>query len=347
MESRERAESAAATWIARRERDDWSGDDQVQLDAWINASTDNRVAWLRVSAAWQQTSRLRSLTTSAAHGTVPARDNIHMPFFDSGGTAGMPSPTSSGKVPHRTHVRARALAGAVVLAVAAIAAWYVLRVGPSYQTEIGALQAVSLTDGSKVTLDTNTRIHVDVTQTERRVDLEQGEAYFEVAKDLARPFVVIAGDKRIVAVGTQFSVRNERGEVRVIVTEGSVQVERGTGDTTRHMMQLQAGSIARAGPDAVLVEEQPISELEQLLSWRTGHLSFDDSPLADAVAEFNRYNTRKIVILDPAVAAIRIGGNFRATNIDAFVRLIASDFPITVTPQGQEIVLAGKPALEK
>lgn len=324
MESRERAESAAATWIARRECDDWSGDDQVQLDAWINACTDNRVAWLRVSAAWQQASRLRSLTTSAPHGTVPAR-----------------------KALHRTHVRARALAGGVVLTVAAIAAWYLLRVGPLYHTEIGALQAVSLTDGSKVTLDTNTRIHVDVTQTERRVDLEQGEAYFEVAKDLARPFVVIAGDKRIVAVGTQFSVRNERGVVRVIVTEGSVQVERGAGDTMRHMMQLQAGSIARAGADAVLVEDQPISELEQLLSWRTGRLSFDDSPLADAVAEFNRYNTRRIVIVDPAVAAIRVGGSFRATNIDAFVRLIASDFPITATRQGQEIVLTGKPALEK
>ena len=268
MESRERAESAAASWIARRERDDWSGDDQVQLDAWIKASTDNRVAWLRVSEAWQQAGRLRSLR----------------------------SPTSSAKAPHRTHVRARALAGVAVLAVAAIAAWYLLRVGPSYHTEIGALQAVSLTDGSKVTLDTNTRIHVDVTRTERRVDLEQGEAYFEVAKDLARPFVVIAGDKRIVAVGTQFSVRNERGEVRVIVTEGRVRVERGAGDTMRHMMQLQAGSVARAGPDAVFVEDQPISELEQLLSWRTGRLSFDDSPLADAVAEFNRYNTRRVVI---------------------------------------------------
>jgi transmembrane sensor len=319
MESRERAESAAATWIARRERDDWSGDDQVQLDAWINASTDNRVAWLRVSAAWQEAGRLRSLR----------------------------SPTSSGKALHRTHVRAGVLAGGVALAVAAIAAWYLLRVGPSYHTEIGAIQAVSLTDGSKVTLDTNTRIQVAVTRTERRVDLEQGEAYFEVAKDLARPFVVIAGEKRIVAVGTQFSVRNERGEVRVIVTEGKVQVEREAGDTKRRMMQLQAGSIARAGPDAVLVEEQPISELEELLSWRTGRLSFDDSPLADAVAELNRYNTHRIVIVDPAVAAIRVGGSFRATNVDAFVRLIASDFPITATKQGEEIVLTGKPAPEE
>lgn len=325
MESRERAESAAATWIARRECDGWSGGDQAELDAWIKASTDNRVAWLRVSAAWQQASRLRSLR----------------------GAAGMPLPRSSGKVLHRAHVRARALAGCVVLAVAAITAWYLLRVGPSYHTEIGALQAVSLTDGSKVTLDTNTRIYVDVTQTERRVNLEQGEAYFEIAKDLARPFVVIAGDKRIVAVGTQFSVRNERGEVRVIVTEGRVRVERAAGDTMHPMMQLEAGSIARAGPDAVLAEERPISQLEQLLSWRTGRLSFDNSPLADAVAEFNRYNTRKIVIMDPAVAAIRVGGTFRATNVDAFVRLIAGDFPITATRQGQDIVLTGGPAPEK
>ena len=72
MESRERAESAAASWIARRERDDWSGDDQVQLDAWIKASTDNRVAWLRVSEAWQQAGRLRSLRSPTSIITRPA-----------------------------------------------------------------------------------------------------------------------------------------------------------------------------------------------------------------------------------------------------------------------------------
>lgn len=94
MESREHAESAAAAWIARREREDWNAADQAELDAWVEAASGNRVAWLRVDAAWQQTSRLKSLSTSARAGTVPARDEIRLPFFESHASENAHPPTA-------------------------------------------------------------------------------------------------------------------------------------------------------------------------------------------------------------------------------------------------------------
>jgi transmembrane sensor len=343
MESREHAESAAAAWIARRERDDWAAADEAELQAWINASTDNRVAWLRVSTAWQQTSRLKSLKTTRSAGHVPAPDEMQQPFF---AASSEPSnPAESARPAHersssRNGVRTRALAATVMLSVAGAAAWYLLPRGPAYRTEVGALQVIPLSEGSRVTLNTNTELRVEVTPTERRVNLEQGEAYFEVARDPARPFIVEAGDQRVIAVGTQFSVRRERDEIRVFVTEGQVRVERNDEHGTA---LLGAGHIARADAGNVLVQEKSVAEVEQFLTWRTGQLAFDKTPLADAVAEFNRYNTRRIIIQDPTVAAMRVGGSFRATNVDAFVRLITSEFSIAATQHDNEIILTGMP----
>jgi len=194
-------------------------------------------------------------------------------------------------------------------------------------------------DGSKVTLNTNSEIRVAVTETERRVTLDKGEAFFEVAKDPRRPFVVHAGDKQIVAVGTKFSVRRDADAVRVVVTEGRVRLERSSASGAAPLAQLSAGTIARAAGAGTLVQEKPLDEAEEFLSWRTGFLVFRDTTLGDAVAEFNRYNMHKIVIEDPAVAAMHVGGSFRSTNVDAFVRLLQEGFQIHVDQRDEQIVL--------
>jgi transmembrane sensor len=203
-----------------------------------------------------------------------------------------------------------------------------------------------MSDGSKVTLNTDSRIRVAVTQTERRVELQQGEAFFEVAKDPSRPFVVTVGEKRVIAVGTAFSVRRNGNEVRVAITDGRVRFEDaeqppmapGTG-VDEKILTLPAGSIARATNAGVLVQRRPIPEIQSDLSWRTGYLIFHDMALADAIAEFNRYNVRKIFIDDPTVATIRVSGKFRSTQIEAFVRLLEEGFPVRAQSVGDRIVL--------
>jgi len=245
-----------------------------------------------------------------------------------------------------------ALAASVLLATTLSLGWYFWPFGPTYSTPVGGIAAVPMSDGSKVTLNTNSEIRVAVTDSERRVQLKHGEAYFEVAKDPNRPFVVIAGKTRVVALGTKFSVRREGNDVRVFVTEGKVRFEdassperegEGTGvvpaDFHSGKILLTAGSVACATDESVLVQTKALPVVEEYLSWRTGYLIFRDMSLSDAIAEFNRYNTRKIVIEDPAVAAIRISGKFRSTQFEAFVRLLEEGFPIHAQSENGRIIL--------
>src|SRR5581483_5979713 len=168
-----------------------------------------------------------------------------------------------------------------------------------YSTPIGGIESVPIADGSQVTLNTDTRIRVDVDEHQRRVVLDRGEAFFQVAKDPTRPFIVVVGTQRVIAVGTQFSVRREAGEVQVAVTEGKVRVEDLSSSSlvgTPENVFLTPGSVARANDTGVMVQRRSVADVEAQLSWRSGVLRFRQITLAAAVAEFNRYNVRKIVI---------------------------------------------------
>jgi transmembrane sensor len=234
----------------------------------------------------------------------------------------------------------RAIAALLLVACAAGSAWYFsTRHEKSYRTQIGAVATVPLSDGSKVTLNTDSQIHVDVNPSERRIRLDQGEAFFEVAKDAKRPFIVEIADKEVIAVGTQFSIRRDHDDLRVLVTEGRVRIERRSPTSQGAQTQLAAGSEARITPTALLVDQPAPAQVEQLLSWRTGYIIFHDTALADAVAEFNRYSVRKIVIEDAAIAGIRIGGNFRSDDADSFLSLLQSGFPVHVEQRSDRIIL--------
>jgi transmembrane sensor len=175
---------------------------------------------------------------------------------------------------------------------------------------------------------------VDLTPQERHINLDRGEAYFEVTHDPNRPFIVQVGRKRIIAVGTKFSVRRNDDNVRVLVTEGKVRVEtlpilpRATHDDKPGEVFVTPGSIASAGDDGIVVENKGLSTVEDDLTWRQGYLTFHDKPLAEVIAEFNRYNAHKLTIDDPQVAAVRISGTFRAVNYEAFVRVLNDGFSI-------------------
>jgi transmembrane sensor len=341
---REDAENAAAMWSEVGEQ---------ALQAWIAAYMNHRAAWLRLTAAWKKTARLRALKTTVPAGIVPSVDEMHLPFFAAASKSDVPSDDE--KPRRRIVPRAYAVAASLVLSVLAAGAMSFLSAGPSYHTGIGAVQTIPLSDGSRVTLNTQTKIRVDVTAGERRIRLERGEAYFDVANDPLRPFIVEANDKRIVAVGTQFSVRCDAQDVRVVVTEGAVRLiappngssGQPSAGAPESGVLLTAGAVARAGEESVLVRQTAAAEIEQALSWRTGYLVFDRTPLADAVAEFNRYNARQVRIDDPELTAIPVGGSFRASNVDAFLRLIERELPLRTVENDREVVIEGKVHPEK
>lgn len=332
MESSIQIEETAAAWLAKRDGGNWTDADQATLEQWLQASTAHRVAFIRLQAVWQQALRLRVLSAGEQPDALgPSRWRLP-PFV----LRRRAQRTASSPRVHRW-----AIAASVAL-VAGLLAWQADLFMPraSYSTAVGGLASVPMTDGSKIMLNTNSTIRVAVTESERRVNLEQGEAFFQVAKDPSRPFVVIAGGERVVAVGTQFSVRREADGVRVVVTEGRVRVEPSRGSSEgRPPAELSAGSVARSGGEGVLIQHRAIQDVEDFLSWRRGYLVFRDTTLAEAVAEFNRYTTNRIVIEDEEVGAIRIGGNFRSDNVEAFLRLLREGFEIDVQERGERLVL--------
>lgn len=335
----EAIEAAAARWFAKRQGDAWAQSDQAQLDQWLEQSTAHRIAFIRLDAAWQSSRRLQALGAGVPAGVIPPQHSWGDKFFLSRHRL-----LAEARPSIPTWVtRSRALAAGLVLAlglvlVAALSwqRWPDDRV--VYQTPVGGINTVPLEDGSRATLSTDSLIRVALEPNERRIELDKGEVFFDVAKDPARPFVVRVGDQRVVAVGTKFSVRRNEEGIRVVVAEGLVRLERaGAKDA-----ELPAGAVARTTGADVMVHEQATREVEQLLSWRTGHIMFRNTALADAVAEFNRYNVRKIVIADPAIADIRIGGSFRSDNVPAFLWLLQNGFPVAVEQRDDRVVLSAR-----
>lgn len=342
MDSR-RIEDTAAEWLARRDSEDWSPADESALQSWMSASVAHEVAFLRLEAAWEEAQRLKALGAGTPAGVVPPPGQWHVsPLFDSRAPAADREPDP----PAVRWYRRRFVAAAALLLVAGAtlffsAPWWG---GQGYTTPVGGLASIPLRDGSNVMLNTHSRIRVDLTPQVRRIELEEGEAFFEVAKDPKRPFTVVSGDKRVVAVGTKFSVRRDADGLQVVVTEGKVRVEDASEPLDLNAPLagadvLPAGAIARVSHEKVVVDRQSERAAEDTLSWRTGYLIFDATPLSSAVDDFNRYTTRPIVIDDPQVASLPISGKFRANNAEAFARVLHEGFGIHVEEREDSIVL--------
>lgn len=348
MESSRKIEEIAAAWLLKRDGGTWSHEDQGQLIAWLDSATENRVAFLRLEAAWDEMNRLQALGAGLPARTVPTPDELRqLPGWADSERSGRGVASERGAFFSTRRVRngMRLLAVAASLVVLALGILYMAGpffAGDSYSTPVGAVTSVPLRDGSSITLNTASEVRVQLTEKERLIDLARGEAFFEVAKDPARPFIVQAADKRVIAVGTKFSVRRDEDDVRVVVTEGVVRLESNAGSTRvlpAEGEMLSAGSVARATAGDTLVQRASLPRAEELLSWRSGYLVFDETALADAIAEFNRYNERKIVIRDPRIAAMRLTGKFRSNNFEAFVRLLEESFPIRSQHLPDQIVL--------
>ncbi|HEV7123021.1 MAG TPA: FecR domain-containing protein [Rhodanobacter sp.] len=348
-------EQIAATWLARRDSGRWSPQDQARLDAWLEEATAHRVAFIRLDAVWQQSDRLKILRAGRPAGAVPAtgtwspmRSRFAGETRRRRATAWAPRTASAQKReapighPPPWWRYPAALAVAVVIVALAVG-WrqYAVVERASFQTAVGELREVPLADGSSAMLSSDSCIAVAFSRGERHVDLQRGEAFFTVAKNPSRPFVVNADGRRVIAVGTRFAVRRDQADLRVVVTEGVVRLEPGdhAGRGRQPTTLLPAGSVALASDAGVVVHADSVQQAETYLDWRNGFVSFHDTPLVAAVAEFNRYNVQKIVIADTAAGRLRIGGNFRWSNTDAFVRLLEQGFPIRAERRGDTVVL--------
>jgi transmembrane sensor len=206
----------------------------------------------------------------------------------------------------------------------------------AFATPIGGRSTITLDDGSRVTLNTQTRLETHFSAGRRSVTLVSGQALFDVAHDAKRPFVVTAGDRQVTAIGTEFDVRLEPNGVRVVLIEGKVAVEERAADpvsalSNRDRRELVAGQeyVSRAKATNIV----RAADVNQAILWRDGRVAFNDVPLTEAIAEMNRYSAGAVVVADPSMARLHVNGVFRTGETRAFVHALEEYFPVEAREQ--------------
>lgn len=241
------------------------------------------------------------------------------------------------------------------LAGVALLAWGLWPGAQAYETKLGERRIVVLADGTRMTLNTSTDVRVDLTRAQRTVKVLLGEALFEVAKDPGRPFVVQVADATVVATGTTFLVRSTSvlgsagSAFDVTLIEGQVIVRRSAmqGPLVTPVVMSPGERLEVAIPDAA--QKSPSARtsrprIETLMAWQQGEALFDGTPLAEAVAEMNRYSTEPIILGSQAVAALRLSGVYRTGDNESFAHAVADLHGLIVRSGGGRIELVAGPA---
>jgi transmembrane sensor len=299
----------AFDWVARKFARGLSDAESGQFDAWYAADSRHAGAYARAMAIYNAIN-LATVPQSLA-------------------------PDLAQPVGRHASARRRVMFGALaagLVATVGTLSFSVLREDKVLSTAKGEFRKVPLQDKSIATINSASRIEVAFTAQQRRINLQQGEAWFEVAKDKSKPFIVEAGDARVRAVGTAFAVRRYADGTEVLVTEGTVEVW--SKDGTAQRRQLTAGERAFLANDAspIAITRQP-AEVNRKLAWREGKLMLKNQTLSDAVADFNRYSSKTIVIADASLGSKRLFGQYMLDAPELFARDVSTVLavPISIT----------------
>lgn len=366
-------DAAAAGWMVRRQ-DGLTPEEEAELEEWLAADPAHSKALEQVEGVWGRLEELPGEGVDALKAGLPQRDArsalppaIMAPAREATEPLRPTRPSPPTSLGRRSWLLGlgrfvpQAAAAAVAFGVVG-GGWYGWNVWQhqpvfeqAFTTARGQQQNVKLPDGSILKMDTATRIEVALYRQRREVRLSDGQVHFAVQSNPDQPFHVLAGSTRITVVGTRFSVRRTRsglgdeGSVCVVVEEGRVRVANrsrqvqelaSTGAVVGEAVELGAGQFVTVDAAGVM---GPVGRDAAPATWREWRVSFNDVPLAKALAEFERYGDTGLVIRDPGVAALRVHGSFDLRQVDAFARALPQVLPVRLRRvNGQtEIATAG------
>lgn len=322
----------AAVWIARLHSPSRSRHLERECLAWQARSEAHRLAFERCTDLWMD---LAGVDRAAAEQAAAKFRQARQQVGQGANPAPNPAPRSRGWKPQRPWIAA--LIASMALAVTGVMVAHSWRDADVYGTSLGEQRLVMLADGTRMSLNTSTRVRVDFGPSRRSVSVEGGEALFEVAKDAGRPFVVHAAGTEVTATGTAFLVRlsssGAAAGLDVTLVEGQVVVQGGANSaaTLVQPVVMAAGDRLRVrgnpkgdGPlRPVAAPQMDRPPMDQVLAWKRGEAIFDNVLLGDALAEMNRYSAVPIVI-DAALSELRISGQYRTGDNAGFARAVAT-----------------------
>jgi transmembrane sensor len=311
----------AADWYARLRAESVTELDAVRFRAWIAGDPERRREFEAIDEFWDDLGAIQNSPEVLRERAAIARRRA---------LSSKPAIAPAATRGRYKRKRVWAAAAAVLLVVGTLLLVQ-RQTMDRYVTSIGEQRSVPLADGSVVTLNTATEIRLHFSADRRGVELVSGQANFEVAKDASRPFVVMAGGSEVRAVGTQFDVYKTADKVTVTLIEGKVAIKEapvGAGASTVEVnlaageqlsYETKTGAVRRASAD-----------IPRVSAWRARKLDFSDTPLADAIAEANRYSRVQIELDAPELQGARISGRFEAGRNDLFVEGLQTYFQLNV-----------------
>lgn len=307
-ETAQAIEAEAARWAARCQMDPETANNK-ELAEWLAADSRRRGAFLQAHAA----------AIAIGH-------------------AGQPSRTSA-RAPQSWRRTAMASAAALLLLISGTVGLSLWPTSQNVATNIGEIRRLPLVDGSMAIINTQSEVQLTIDETRRDIALRKGEAWFKVAHDRKRPFTVYSGDVRVRAVGTAFSVRRINSSTQVLVNEGVVEIW--VEGSTAAPQRLSAGEFLAIGSDKATGVRAVKANTSLDLLWREGKIDLAGRSLSFAIAEFNRYNERKIVLADTSIAAERLHGIFNVNDPVQFAMALRDGFDIDIELAGNSDIILG------
>ena len=304
-------EDQAALWAAKLDGGSLSSSDRSALEHWLAADP-----------------RHRALLTEYCQFSADLEEQL--PQLVAAGVASLPP-----ERPHGVRRRARVLwfSGTLAAAAIAIGVWVVRPVArtDTFATSVAQRKTLALADGTVVELNARTSLLVEMNANGRHIRMADGEAFFTVAKDKARPFTVETPAGSVRVTGTVFDVHAEAaGDFAVTVSEGSVQVTPGRTSANPSPAAVSLHGHEQFVADGGGVRKLNDAELEDALAWRRGEIVFDGTPLRTALARFARYHGRTIAAAE-SIATLRVSSRFKLDDLDGFLAALEAALPVQVS----------------
>lgn len=328
----------ASIWLVRLQ-EGLSKQQQTQLSVWLEADNAHADKLLELAALWDDMGVLAELAPlfDDLHGIVAQKEKekVKQPKQWSSGWAIASSMAIFGAVLlllMPTATNHTELLGEPVIASNVMQVERMITT-QHYQTEVGEHSEIRLSDGSLLTLNTNSYVAVEFTERSRNIKLVKGEAHFAVAKDVSRPLSVIVNAKAVQAVGTAFSVRkNANNKLVVAVDEGRVSVydhpDAANGENSQLTSALEAGDVLTIVDNTQNVVRLDGAEMEDRLAWRQGMIVISDHTLDSVINEFSRHTQQKMLLADKKMGEIRVAGYFRLGDVDGLLVALEQNFGI-------------------